>query len=1240
MKPIAILFLAIAVLMTACTKEPSRIDDGFLGGIALSTSQTTLAASQRTLISGTSVTITLSVKDQNGTAFYVPKSSPVVVFSATGGTSRGTFGAIENFKNGTYTTTFTGTTAGTATNISASVDGIVVDATATAEVGSGNLSLANSYLTLSATSGASGSLITATLHTMDLLNNPLTSGGLTVVISNTGGTSTGTFSSVTDNHDGTYSATFFGVLAGTATALNATIGGALITSTLPTATVTHGPASQIVYTTQPTGGVAQGMNLPTQPVLSIRDANSNVVTTGVDATADVTLSLTSGTGALSGTLTLAAINGIATFSGISVDTQGAGKVITANKAGTFFSGGTTSKTVASNSFAINPPAPGAFAISSAVAGLSSVFLTWGASTNVTTYEVRYGTSTGVYGTTFSSSATSPTTVTGLTPGITYYFRVIATNVTGSVLSTNEISSAVYQTFTLNIPFTAGTESSYILSDPTRVDLASGVVRLTPASQSDNSTNTGVASGGFMNGTLAGVQWDNPNSYVRLNTTTNNAELDASWTPQWSNLVGYWKLNGSGAVANASAITATIGSNGVAANANGLGLAHASGHSNQGLIFDGVDDSVSVPHHASLNLTGDWTLSGWVNRQASGQGSIVEKYHWAGGFGGYVLRINAAGRVEASLIQGTSAESCAGTSVLANNRWYYVAATYSSATKALKCYLDGAVESTVIGTLTSVSTSVPLQIGQRGDGTGARLPETLDEIAVWNNDLSAVEIATIYSRQSAKYSGQILSRVMDAWSSQLWSTLVPSTTLPFFKELPGSAGSESSSIYTSMGADLMNGLVGLWHMNESSATAGASNDFMDLSGLGNHGEQAGGVTFGSPGAMGPAATFDGVDDSVTFGSTNIPTSSSARTTSAWFKQNSLANRGILVYGSQAGSQLWEMMAFNGHLMLHAYGGGQDTASIAAPINIGQWHHGTITYNGTTVRVYLDGKYRGQVNLALNTGNSIFKLGGPGYFSNWNGQIDEAAIWNRALSDNEVLDLYRRGANRVKYQLRSCSASDCSDQDALTTTGMGWKGPDNTQLSYFSELYNTTSNVLSGTVSVGAPTMTFSNFSGSGLSVTANRYFQYCAVLESDDQNTLCNYGAGAVACSPELKSVAIGPNHYDSAPQSIVSKASIGSAYQTLDTNGMTEALGGNACSGGAKYSLSSDGTNFYYWDGSTWTTSVAYATANDAATMRTNISSFPSSAAGTGTLQIKTYLKSNGTSACEVDNLQFTGKKY
>lgn len=171
------------------------------------------------------------------------------------------------------------------------------------------------------------------------------------------------------------------------------------------------------------------------------------------------------------------------------------------------------------------------------------------------------------------------------------------------------------------------------------------------------------------------------------------------------------------------------------------------------------------------------------------------------------------------------------------------------------------------------------------------------------------------------------------------------------------------------------------------------------------------------------------------------------------------------------------------------------------------------------------------------------------------------------------------------------------------------------------------------------LSFSQFTSSGLSVTANRYVQYRTVFESEDQNTLCTYASASANCSPELQSVSVGPTHYDTTVQSITSQAAIGSSYQTLDTNGFTATLGANSCTAGITYTLSSDGTNFYDWNGSSWTLSSGSAQASSAADISANLSSFPQSAAKTGTLQIRSYLKSNGTSPCELDNLQVTGQK-
>lgn len=106
----------------------------------------------------------------------------------------------------------------------------------------------------------------------------------------------------------------------------------------------------------------------------------------------------------------------------------------------------------------------------------------------------------------------------------------------------------------------------------------------------------------------------------------------------------------------------------------------------------------------------------------------------------------------------------------------------------------------------------------------------------------------------------------------------------------------------------------------------------------------------------------------------------------------------------------------------------------------------------------------------------------------GRADELMIWNRALSAAEILQIYRRGGNRLEFQFRLCSVSDCSDNPT-------WIGPDGTSATYFSELYNNSIQSTGlGTVLDTPPLMTFSNFASFNLN--RRRYFQYRAFLNSD------------------------------------------------------------------------------------------------------------------------------------------------
>src|SRR5207249_9137950 len=87
-----------------------------------------------------------------------------------------------------------------------------------------------------------------------------------------------------------------------------------------------GVPAKLIFTASP-GNTTAGVAFSTQPKVTVQDSIGNTVTSDTSA---VTLSITSGTptsggpGALSGTTTVNAVAGVATFSGLSITTAGTG----------------------------------------------------------------------------------------------------------------------------------------------------------------------------------------------------------------------------------------------------------------------------------------------------------------------------------------------------------------------------------------------------------------------------------------------------------------------------------------------------------------------------------------------------------------------------------------------------------------------------------------------------------------------------------------------------------------------------------------------------------------------------------------------------------------------------------------------------------------------------------------------------------------------------------------------------
>jgi hypothetical protein len=182
------------------------------------------------------------------------------------------------------------------------------------------------------------------------------------------------------------------------------------------------------------------------------------------------------------------------------------------------------------------------------------------------------------------------------------------------------------------------------------------------------------------------------------------------------------------------------------------------------------------------------------------------------------------------------------------------------------------------------------------------------------------------------------------------------------------------------------------------------DTSDSSGNGNTLTNNGDVSFAS-GKIGNAAVFDG-SNYLQATDSNLPSGQSARTISCWYKTTSNSDLNVLTYGSQS---------YNGGVVLYSQNDGKfifsqygDGICSTSSLNDNNWHNIVVTYDGTNWILYVDGSANDQKEMGTDTQLAELLIGGAfGGGGNFDGSIDAVGIWNRALSDAEVAELYNSG-----------------------------------------------------------------------------------------------------------------------------------------------------------------------------------------------------------------------------------------
>jgi four helix bundle protein len=423
----------------------------------------------------------------------------------------------------------------------------------------------------------------------------------------------------------------------------------------------------------------------------------------------------------------------------------------------------------------------------------------------------------------------------------------------------------------------------------------------------------------------------------------------------SGLVGHWTFDGQYLSTTTATDSGSGGNNGTLTG----GPVPALGKTGQALSFDGVDDYAEVADSSSLDSTANssYSYGMWLKTTTSNNVVLMEK-----GANGYMM---LQPQSASALYINTSDSVAGGWTGFRDGLWHHIFVVYDIVANTATLYKDGTSIAVVTSAGAGTANNSPLHIGSRAGAYP--IPASIDDVRIYNRALSATEVTALYGSGAARINAS-------------------------------TAGRGNTS-----------GLVGHWtfdgqYLNTTTST--------DTSGQGNNGTLTGGPV-PALGKLGQALSFDGVNDWV-----SIPSSSvfgpPQMTVSFWTKNNVTPNPGTsdaMLVREPAGSWnsgwgFWYSTTSQIAFWMNSYNTTPATATIAPT----QWNHVVGTWNGTTIRLYVNGvegtsgTYTGSQTGTTNP----LTIGTGGTTSyNINGSMDDVRIYNRVLTATEINALYNLG-----------------------------------------------------------------------------------------------------------------------------------------------------------------------------------------------------------------------------------------
>lgn len=452
-----------------------------------------------------------------------------------------------------------------------------------------------------------------------------------------------------------------------------------------------------------------------------------------------------------------------------------------------------------------------------------------------------------------------------------------------------------------------------------------------------------------------------------------------------------------------------------------------------VVFNGSDDYVTMGNVLDFDRTSVFSFSFWFKVTTTG-GMIIAKCGLGTPAGWNIYVLSGSIYLEMTVTYPTNYLSVnSNTTSITTGQWYHGVVTYAgnSLASGVEFYINGVSQAKNVNYNTlssSIANSFNLTLARRMiSGSEVYFDGNLDEVSVYNKVLSSTEVSWIYNGNSPRdlYASGSPPNLIAWWrmgEGDVYPTLLDSGLSAVHPTVNDLSGNSYSGTMTNMEVgDIVSDVPGKSVFSMKSVL------------------------------------FEGTDEYVDCGNILGFERTSPFSVSFWIKYVGSGGSVITKMDNLGIGWMVETASILSVALLNSFPSNCAYVTIPCKINDGFWHHCVITVDGsssaTGIYGYVDGvSYAPSIlydTLTSSILNSVstclgrrIQSGYPNYFT---GNLDEVAVYNKALSAAEASWIYNGGSPR-SLSISGCPSNlvtwwKMGDGDTFSTlidSGSGYNG----------------------------------------------------------------------------------------------------------------------------------------------------------------------------------------------------------